>query len=1351
MLEEMSNSPSGSRRRPKPTQENWDDDFEFSLPKKAGSSSNSKSRVKDENVPLSTTRNESPTEDWDENWDESPPRPLPPPIMTTQHQRKKTSIPPPISIPSSSSSRGPPRLSPSQTSSLSISPLPTAHSSPQHPLLPSRSHSSAGLSLEQQPRLRSGSTTANGTIARNKLIKRHPSTSFVPILSHSSSHVDLSALSEASLRSSNVANRSSPNLPPGSPYLPRSTSGEQMPPPPLPAGGILSRARSRSRSKVRPDSKNGVRVSSIPFSPSKEDMTDTEKEKRPGFWKRLSGAPVTASKQNDGTTQHRRRRSSSVGSKQVISGSPRPPVPPLPTNLRSPSGASSTSTSSAKSGPTSAFSALLRRSSSSLSRRTDKSKETPPPSSYPYFTRHGASTSSINSVVQQGVPIPSRRGNITPDLPSSASFTGGFHLPSPSPRSPYHAPQFRMPSSPIGQSEIPPLPHSTSFPGPIGRQQEGSSSDTETEGESKTPKKRKKIRPVSALPASTSEIAGTQIQNPIPGLPISRQHSCEASIGLGRSSDSPSGFASTTTSTLKRLSSLSKKHGRRLSGGWKFGTASSTDSSKSTMTPLEPVVGSPSKPHNRDEGQPVSPASPTPDLNPQSEEELRKAIRAGSVSAPTSLFMSPPSSLDSQTSTAAEITKFTPSEALAKEKEKKDKHRRRQSWNDFVIPREVMMKQKGLKEGIGAVKMFAGGVASLKTLLNTHADLRDRILASGTPSDAAYFATLDAEFEQWLEMAVVLIEVGSTGTDPANQPSFSSPPRSRRVTLASDESKAASATMSKAISAPNPPVQLSAWRKASLPDPEEHSSGNGTYGPPNPDPDHWRASTGRQDLSKRQLEVLRTMLRTPVANTPDRPVLGLRTSSTLSASTNSSYLNTKIGEDQGSPSPQRLKSTRSTRGVTPESDISFPSPGDSAHIQPSASFPSPLSGRIQHHPPSQAQKSLKDRRASKAGLAGLKEFLRSLKKDRGTQRLPSGDAGDSSPLRIKSRMFGIKASTSPPASPTSPLSPAFTKNPNDVFYPTQRSTFSALGSAASPGIPETPQTAPMLQQRFSARNGSRSRADTDSSPKLGPEQKRPSIRNIFRTTSGNWSELVNSSNNIGPLSPGLSKKSSIQKLGFSKSNSAQILSKISVSDPIPSKIPLSASSRTLYANDLNPYFGATGEDQSEMTLRAGTAKKRTSGLGLGLGWPESQSQSNTSSIEPSSGVAIGEMGTVFGSPSKMDYTFKASINMPKSPSKIRLPSNRSSNSISTLNSTTSIRIPSNENQIKSLKYVEYESNDSQFPQNVEVQDLTIALTPENLPTLLEYLKQCERMLGYWRERVEEIMGVGANLAGNRTE
>ncbi|WVQ97410.1 hypothetical protein IAU59_004523 [Kwoniella sp. CBS 9459] len=359
MLEDidMSNSLSPPRRRPKPQAENWDDDFEFSLPSapssKKSSTSNGASRSsnnasssapakgkgkeKDENVPV-IVRSNSPTEDWDEDWDESPPRNKTRSTSTTsavktsglpspsaKHERKKSSIPPPLTIPPPYSNTQQPRLSPSHTASLpalSPLPLPTSSSSSQlyQPLLPSRSNSSLGLAAQQadpliqshtQPRSRSGSTTT-GTVTRNKLIKRHPSASFIPIPSRSaSSSFNLPSNtffpneSDASLSSTSFINHSSPNLPqaPPLPPLPRSTSGEQMPPPPLPSGRlsgevILGVGRSRSRSKSRSGTHNRqeqeVRVSGIPFSPSRDDMKE-QVPKKPGFWKRLSGAPSAPS------------------------------------------------------------------------------------------------------------------------------------------------------------------------------------------------------------------------------------------------------------------------------------------------------------------------------------------------------------------------------------------------------------------------------------------------------------------------------------------------------------------------------------------------------------------------------------------------------------------------------------------------------------------------------------------------------------------------------------------------------------------------------------------------------------------------------------------------------------------------------------------------------------------------------------------------------------------------------------------------------------------------------------------------------------------------------------------------
>jgi hypothetical protein len=38
-------------------------------------------------------------------------------------------------------------------------------------------------------------------------------------------------------------------------------------------------------------------------------------------------------------------------------------------------------------------------------------------------------------------------------------------------------------------------------------------------------------------------------------------------------------------------------------------------------------------------------------------------------------------------------------------------------------------------------------------------------------------------------------------------------------------------------------------------------------------------------------------------------------------------------------------------------------------------------------------------------------------------------------------------------------------------------------------------------------------------------------------------------------------------------------------------------------------------------------------------------------------------------------------------------------------------------------------------------EITVVLTPENLPRMLEYVQECEKTLGRWRRRAEEFLKV----------
>jgi hypothetical protein len=188
------------------------------------------------------------------------------------------------------------------------------------------------------------------------------------------------------------------------------------------------------------------------------------------------------------------------------------------------------------------------------------------------------------------------------------------------------------------------------------------------------------------------------------------------------------GFGHTT---LKRITSFSKKHGRRLSGGWKFGSTSSTSSIESEVAViqqaqvvhrLEPVAGSPSK-------------LPTMDKDV----DVPSVLSASSVSSidigsPTTVEHTPmplpralpvPPVPPVPASATQPQTQASPAKAKAKNVEtevwddwdepttstrKRPRERRRMSFGDFVIPDSVLAKQKELKRGIGAVKKFAGGV-----------------------------------------------------------------------------------------------------------------------------------------------------------------------------------------------------------------------------------------------------------------------------------------------------------------------------------------------------------------------------------------------------------------------------------------------------------------------------------------------------------------------------------------------------------------------------------------------------------------------------------------------------------------
>lgn len=181
--------------------------------------------------------------------------------------------------------------------------------------------------------------------------------------------------------------------------------------------------------------------------------------------------------------------------------------------------------------------------------------------------------------------------------------------------------------------------------------------------------------------------------------------------------------------TIRRLGSISKKHGRRISGGWKFGqqfpsASVSLDVQEVTPTgvafdqssaeeevPLGTVIGSPVR----------------EDVIESAEDEFVKptmGLECTKSGVRRQTHWPPPSEEWDQDfphneSESQRIGSSVKADPLIRteSRRREDKNKRRQSWNNFIIPKNVLEKQKEIKEGIGAIKVFARGVECERLLV----------------------------------------------------------------------------------------------------------------------------------------------------------------------------------------------------------------------------------------------------------------------------------------------------------------------------------------------------------------------------------------------------------------------------------------------------------------------------------------------------------------------------------------------------------------------------------------------------------------------------------------------------------
>lgn len=609
---------------------------------------------------------------------------------------------------------------------------------------------------------------------------------------------------------------------------------------------------------------------------------------------------------------------------------------------------------------------------------------------------------------------------------------------------------------------------------------------------------------------------------------------------------------------------------------------------------------------------------------------------------------------------------------------------------------------------------------ALKSLIAAHSSLSYQLHCHEPSPDSLRFDALHAEFAQWWEMAIVLVEVGSTGRDDSSHKPIEGPIREKGIALATEEARIAEDTLRR-VSGSSTSIDMSlvpsqgeltpsGHYNVSPPDTVEHLPSLRSPPRASSPPGHWRASTGRQSLSQRQLELLRTMLRTP-----------------LSSSSKDARL---VGQQESSQCAD-YKTANATK-IQDECNgsivVTFTTPKNQNHPPNGAALV-----QNRYVEPIKATTKSKGRHTNKAGLAGLKEFLRSLRmeKSRGkangqnhsfTAINSQAQMGEGIPavngtnmMMSRSNMDSSTAAENPPLleppllfRSVSPTGDSCEVSHNSVFASNLQTE---LSPAKQPVVPDKfpPQPFSLVRQ-----------IPLTASPSVLPkstqnfriETKRPSIRNIFRTSSGSWGELINpNSGSPVPLStknpsPTLRKRGSMRRtlgqvsgvkdkpkrgekvdddgaddtvavMGSFKDRDELFMDGRGLNllcDPLPGAYIQSTSSNEISTK------ATQLRTEEKMTLKP-NKKSRA----IGLGWPEHKAEGDIKDF----------ISPVFSGVSSTTHV-----------------------------SSTPMTHPSGLTVKELGRQDDSEGN------------AVIALSPDNLPTLLEYMRQCEAKLHEWKKKVQ---------------
>lgn len=470
-------------------------------------------------------------------------------------------------------------------------------------------------------------------------------------------------------------------------------------------------------------------------------------------------------------------------------------------------------------------------------------------------------------------------------------------------------------------------------------------------------------------------------------------------------------------------------------------------------------------------------------------------------------------------------------------------------------------------------------------------------------------------------MATVLIEVGSTGTQQEEEEPESV--RLRRITLAANDARAAGEALRS--------LSGSSSAARSVLQNYQHEDGD-VFTMINGPPRQRFGSAGRHELSRRQLEVLRTMLRTPVeASESVVPSVDHRQAETIWGMTAS-----RRHAHQSMPPMPTSHHTQPRHTAAALLDT--------ANGQKRPAFADPPTSNSQ---PQAAATMGRPQPRSRSGLAGLRDFLRGLKGgNKASQPQATADAGRG----------GRRGSRPPP-----------------------------LNLAAADAYPQSPLTSPTINtgtsESFGTRTGTgRSSMRLSNGSPSKDKRRRPSLRGIFRGGSGNWSELVKSPTSGAPLTPvqeppsshtssqtGLSRPPSIPALARLKTGRAGEYGQLGVESPPAS--PVRTSSDPRVPRTPPPNGSVASVDDATLRLRSRV---------LGLGHPSEASPGRTASSPVNRPATNG-----------------------LAPAEDKTPRSRSDTG------------PGRDEAV-------------------------IALTPENLPVLLDYVRQCERKLEEWKGRAHGL-------------